>query len=103
MYRQDYARAGMLMLPAADHDGNATFRQIFWFSAILVPVSMLPGFLGIAGPLYLTGALLLGGGFLACGVWAARERSSARAKVVLHVSVLYLPLMYALLALDRRT
>lgn len=102
MYRQDYARAGMRMLPAADHDGDATFRQILVYSGILVPVSLMPWYLGIAGPVYLIGTALLGFGFFASGMWASRDRSSARAKFVLHASVIYLPLVYALLAIDRR-
>jgi protoheme IX farnesyltransferase len=102
MYRHDYARAGMLMLPPADTTGTATFTQILGFTALLLPVSLVPVALGWAGPVYGVGAAALGGAFLASGVWAARDRSSARARVLLHASVAYLPLVYALLALDHR-
>jgi len=102
MYRQDYARAGMRMLPPADGAGDRTFRQILLFSALLVPASVLPSFLGIAGDLYLWGAVVLGLSFLLSCLWAFRRRTGWHARVILHASVIYLPLLYALLALDRR-
>jgi protoheme IX farnesyltransferase len=102
MYRQDYARAGMRMLPPKDDSGRLTFAEIVAFLVVLIPVSILPAVLGFAGPIYVAGAALLGAAFLASGVWAAADRTAARARVVLHVSVAYLPLLYALLALDHR-
>jgi protoheme IX farnesyltransferase len=102
MYRQDYARAGMRMLPAADDDGIATFRRIVLFTAALVPASFLPSLLGIGGPVYLTGAAVLGAAFFAGGLWAARGRTGWHARVLLHASVAYLPLLWGLLAFDRR-
>ncbi len=102
MYRQDYERAGMRMLPPADADGTGTFRQILLFTAALLPASLIPSLLGVAGTVYAFGAAVLGMAFLAGGYWAARARTSRHARVLLHVSVAYLPLLYALLALDRR-
>jgi len=102
MYRQDYARAGMRMLPPADGAGDRTFRQILVFSALLVPASVLPSFLGIAGDVYLWGAAALGVSFLLNCLWASRGRTGWHARVILHASVIYLPLLYALLAADRR-
>ena len=102
MYRQDYERAGMRMLPPKDADGVATFRQILLFSALLIPASLLPALLGIAGNVYLTGAVMLGVAFFLSCLWAARERTGWHARVLLHASVAYLPLLYALLAFDRR-
>jgi len=102
MYRQDYARAGMRMLPPADHEGEATFRQILLFSALLVPASVLPSLLGIAGGIYLWGAVVLGLSFLLSCLWAFRHRTGWHARMLLHASVVYLPLLYTLLAADRR-
>jgi protoheme IX farnesyltransferase len=102
MYRKDYARAGMRMLPPRDEEGVATFRQILLFCALLIPVSLVPTLLGIAGNLYLAGATVLGLAFLSSCLWAARERTGWHARVLLHASVIYLPLLYALLAFDRR-
>lgn len=102
MYRQDYARAGMRMLPPSDDDGVATFRRIVLFTAALVPASLLPSMLGLGGPLYRTGAVLLGAAFLGSVLWAARSRTGWHARVLLHASVAYLPLLWALLAIDHR-
>ena len=102
MYRKDYARAGMRMLPPADGAGEATFRRILLFSALLVPASVLPSFLGIAGDLYLWGSLVLGMSFLLSCLWASHRRTGWHARVLLHASVIHLPLLYALLAADRR-
>ncbi len=102
MYRQDYERAGMVMLPPADQDGVATFRRILLFSALLVPASLVPTMLGIAGNLYLWGAAALGVSFVLSCLWASRQRTGWHARVLLHASVIYLPLLYALLAIDRR-
>lgn len=102
MYRQDYRAAGMRMLPPSDEDGVATFRRILLFSAALLPASLLPSLLGATGPLYPAGALVLGAAFFASGWWAARHRTGWHARVILHASVAYLPLLWALLAFDRR-
>lgn len=102
MYRQDYARAGMRMLPASDEEGSFTFREIVFFTAALVPASLLPAVLGVTGPVYAIGAAILGVGFLWSGVWASFRRTGRGARVLLHASVIYLPLLYALLALDRQ-
>ena len=59
MYREDYARAGILMLPVVDSDGTRTFRQIILFAAALVLVSLLPALMGLAGVLYFFGALVI--------------------------------------------
>lgn len=103
MYRSDYTRAGMRMLPAADVEGVATFRRIVLFTAALVPASLLPTLLGMGGPVYFAGAAVLGAAFLGSGVWAARHRTGWHARVLLHASVAYLPLLWALLALDSRS
>jgi protoheme IX farnesyltransferase len=68
---------------------------------ILIPVSLIPGILGMSGRIYSMGALLLGIWFLYSGVRVALERTLSRARNVLVTSVLYLPMIYGLLLLDR--
>ena len=101
MYRDDYARAGIRMLPVVEPDGHSTARQIVLYASLLIPVSLAPGLLGMSGKLYLLGALALGIWFLYSGVRVASERSILRARSVLLVSVMYLPLLYGLMLLDR--
>jgi heme o synthase len=101
MYKDDYARAGIQMLPVVEPDCRSTARQIVLYGIALIPVSLLPAMLGMSGRLYLIGALLLGLWFLYSGVRVAVERSLARARSVLITSVLYLPLIYGLMLLDR--
>ncbi|HTW22867.1 MAG TPA: heme o synthase [Candidatus Baltobacteraceae bacterium] len=101
MYREDYARAGIRMLPVVDRSGDSTFRQIVCTSAILVWVSALPSVLGMAGKLYFFGALLLGMLLLQVGLWANRSRSNARAKWLMHATVVHIPLLLAWLILDK--
>src|SRR5712691_4533368 len=100
MYREDYARAGIRMLPVVEPDGESTARRIVLFSLALVPISLLPKFTAMAGNLYLFGALALGLAFLYAGVRAVSERTIPRARQVLLASVVYLPLLYGLLVLD---
>jgi protoheme IX farnesyltransferase len=101
MYKEDYARAGIRMLPVVEPDCRSTARQIVLYGVALIPVSLIPGILGMSGRIYLIGALLLGLWFLYSGVRVALERSLARARGVLITSVLYLPLIYGLMLLDR--
>jgi protoheme IX farnesyltransferase len=102
MYREDYGRAGIRMLPVVEPDGKATARQIVLCSLLLIPASLAPSFMGMTGTLYLFGALALGLMFLYAGVRVAFERTALRARRVLLASVVYLPLLYGLMVLDRR-
>src|SRR3984885_5308488 len=101
MYREDYARAGIQMLPVVDKKGDATFRQIITTSAILVWVSALPFALGMAGKYYFIGALVLGMMLLQVGLWANRSRTNLRAKWLMHATVAHIPILLAWLVLDR--
>ena len=101
MYKEDYARAGIRMLPVVEPDCRSTARQILLYGLALIPVSLLPGILGMSGRIYLAGALLLGLWFLYSGVRVALERTAIRARGVLLTSVLYLPLIYGLMLVDR--
>ena len=102
MYRQDYSRAGLQMLPRGDDDGRVTARQIVAFSLALLPVSLIPAFLGQVGVAYVVGATSLGLGLLYWGVRLAGARSALLAKRLLLASVVYLPLVFALLMLDKK-
>ena len=101
MYKEDYARAGIRMLPVVEPDCRSTARQIVLYGIALIPVSLVPALLGMSGRIYLAGALLLGLWFLYSGVRVALERTLLRARNVLVTSVLYLPLIYGLMLLDR--
>ena len=101
MYKEDYARAGIQMLPVVDPDCRSTARQIVLYGIALIPVSLVPGMLGMTGRIYLIGALILGLVYLYSGVRVALERTLVRARAVLLTSVLYLPLIYGLMLLDR--
>ncbi len=101
MYREDYGRAGIVMLPVVEPDGKSTARQIVLCSILLLPVSLAPGYLGMSGRAYVFGALALGLVFLYAGVRIALDRTARRARQVLLASVVYLPLLYGLMLLDR--
>ena len=100
LYREDYAKAGIRMLPVVEPEGRITARQIVLFAIMLVPVSLAPFFLGFAGIAYLIGAAILGLWFLLESVLMARAKTNPRAKRLLMVSVLYLPLIFGLLVID---
>ena len=101
MYREDYSRAGIRMLPVVEPDGASTARQILLFSLVLIPISLLPTYLSMTGLLYVAGALLLGGLFLYASVRVVLDRSKVKARKVLLASVVYLPVLYGLMLLDR--
>jgi len=101
LYREDYARAGVRVLPVVDPDGATTERQIVLASVGLLTVSLLPTVMGWTGAVYLTGALMLGLAFVAVGVGQARHPSVLSARRVLFASLLYLPLLLCLLAIDK--
>ena len=101
MYREDYARGGIRMLPVVEPDGESTARRILLFSVLLLPVSLLPSFLAMSGKFYLIVAIALGLWFLRASFQVTRERTVARARAVLIASVMYLPMLYGLMLIDR--
>lgn len=101
MYREDYARAEIRMLPVIDRAGSATFGQIIFTAAALVPVSLLPSVVGLAGIRYFFGALILGMGLVQVCLWASRSRTNVRAKWLMHATVAHIPLLLGLLMLDK--
>jgi protoheme IX farnesyltransferase len=101
LYREDYARAGVRVLPVIDAQGSSTERQIMTGCLALLGVSLLPTLVGLAGGIYFAGALALGVGFAALGAWQAAVPSLGGARRVLYASLLYLPALLALLAFDK--
>jgi protoheme IX farnesyltransferase len=102
LYRDQYAKAGILMLPVVEPEGRLTARQIVMFTIMLVPVSLAPFFFGEAGLVFLTGAALLGIWFLWESIRTARSRSNEMARRLLLASVIYLPLLLILMVIDRK-
>lgn len=100
MYREDYSRAGIRMLPVVEPDGGSTARQIVLYSLLLIPISLLPKWMGMTGSIYMIGALVLGLCFLYSGVRVSLDRTKLRARRVLLTSVVYLPVLYVLMVLD---
>jgi len=101
MYREDYARAGIRMLPVVDRSGVATFRQVLLTALALVPASLLPAIVGLAGVRYFFGALVLGLALVQMCLWAARTKTNVRAKWLMHATVLHLPLLLGLMMFDK--
>jgi protoheme IX farnesyltransferase len=100
LYEEDYARAGIRVLPVVDSEGRSTERQIVLGSLALWAVALLPTLVGLTGSLYFFGALALGSAFLACGIAHALGPSRVSARRVVLASVLHLPLLFALMAFD---
>ena len=101
MYREDYARAGIRMLPVVDPTGARTFRQIVGYAAVLIPVSLLPAVVGLAGVRYFFGAIIIGLALLQVCLWAAREKSNQRAKWLMHATVIHIPVLLGLMIFDK--
>lgn len=104
LYREDYASGGVKMLPVVEEDGRSTARRILAYSIALIPISILPSFMGMAGRIYLVGAAALGFAMLYFGVRLAflnlpltSAQSKMRARHVLQATVIYLPLLFALM------
>lgn len=102
LYRDDYARAGIRVLPVVDAEGTSTERQIVAACAALLVVGPIPALLGLAGAVYLVAALALGGVFVVLATRQALAPSAASARRVLFASLFYLPVLLAVLALDKR-
>ena len=101
LYRDDFAKAGIQFLPVIEPDGSSTHRQIISHSAALLAVSLLPTLLGLAGAIYFLVAFLLGIGFLASGISLAMESTLSGARRLLFASLIYLPVLLLVMALDR--
>ncbi len=101
MYREDYSRAGILMLPVVDRDGSRTFRQIVLSAIGLIGIGLLPSLLGLTGVFYFFGALVVSTGLLQVCLWAASSKSNVRAKWLMHATVLHIPILLGLMMYDK--
>jgi protoheme IX farnesyltransferase len=101
IYREDYARAGFPMLPVTEPDGRSTGRQSVLYAAALVPLSLAPMLMGLAGEVYFAGALVLGLAFVGLTIQFARTRSVRDARRVFFASIIYLALIWVLMIADK--
>ena len=101
MYRDDYARAGFPMLPVIEPDGRSTGRQSVVYAAALLPVSLAPTLTHMTGDVYFAGALVLGILFLWTAIRFARTREVRDARKLFFASLLYLPILWALMIADK--
>jgi protoheme IX farnesyltransferase len=108
LYREDYESAGIQMLPVVEKDGRSTVRAIVFYAVALVPVTLAPTLIGMSGWIYFATALLLGAGLLwfSLRMWTMKlapavGKSKLRARHLLQATVIYLPLLFALMMIDR--
>ena len=101
MYREDYARGGIRMLPVIEPDGESTARRVVACCLLLIPISLVPRVLGMTGSIYAATAIAAGLVLLYFGVRLGRERTLVGARRVLLASVLYLPVLLGVMVLDR--
>jgi protoheme IX farnesyltransferase len=101
MYRDDYAKAGFVMLSNVDASGRSTAQQAVSNTLALMVVSLCPFVFKMAGTIYLVGAILLGAGFLFCAIQFSRQLTLARARQLFLASIIYLPLLLALMVWDK--
>jgi protoheme IX farnesyltransferase len=101
LYRADYARAGIRLLPVIEPDGCSTGRQIVSNCLALLAVGLLPTLIGLTGSVYFLGALVLGSGLLVCGIVLALSQSATDARRLVFASLVYLPALLVLMALNK--
>lgn len=101
VYRRDYARADLRMLPVVDPGGASTSRQVLLNCLALLTVGLLPSLVGMTGAVYFLGALLLGAAMLGCGLGLAVTRSAGNARRLVYASIVYLPALFILMAIDK--
>jgi heme o synthase len=101
LYREDYARGGIRVLPVEDPNGRSTAFQMVNYAAALVPVSLMPTIVGIAGRTYLAGAIILSIALLAVTIRFARNRTPEGARRLFAASLVYLPVLWVLMLADR--
>lgn len=103
LYRDDYKKAGILMLPVIESNGRMTGRQIVLYTLMLIPTSLVPTIIGMTGRVYFYGAVILGVAFLYVAVRAALDHSKPTARRLLLASVIYLPLLFILMVFNQRS
>ena len=102
LYRDDYGKAGFPMLPVIDPEGRRAGRQAVWYAAALVPVSVAPAYIGLAGSVYFASALALSAGLLVLAVRFSSTRSDAAARALFFGSITYLPLVWIIMIANKR-
>lgn len=100
MYRDDYAKAGIPLLPVIEPDGRSTGRQTVLYAIALVPLTLLPALVNLAGPRYLVGALVLGAIQVWLSVEFAATRTMVSARRLFFATILYLPVLWIVLLAD---
>ena len=103
IYRDEYARAGIPLLPVIQPDGRSTGRQAVLYTAGLVPLTLMPTLIGLASPNYLAGAIVLGAILMVLSLEFAVTRTTAAARRLFLGSILYLPILWGLLVWDHVT
>ncbi|HVT88715.1 MAG TPA: heme o synthase [Tepidisphaeraceae bacterium] len=101
LYKRDYQAAGFKMLPCLEEDLHLTNRMILLYTAALMPVSLLPGLLGMSGVIYLTAAVLLGFGFCCSAITCVSTRTRSDARQLFFASIIYLPLLLGFMMFDK--
>jgi len=101
LYSEDYKRGGFPLLPVLDPQGQSASRQIISNCLALLPVSLLPSLIGLAGAVYFVGALILGVIFLGFGIVVAIEKDNLSARRLMLASLVYLPALLGLLTFDK--
>ena len=101
LYRRDYAAGGFKMLPVVDRDLTITSRQIVLYSLALIPITLMPALIGMAGAVYFTAAMLLGLAFLSFAVSCAATRERVDARKLFFASIIYLPVLLAAMMMNK--
>jgi protoheme IX farnesyltransferase len=100
IHRHDYERAGFRMITSKDSKGVLTASHAVTYALVLVPVGLLPATVGLAGPIYFAGALVLGLFYLAAALRFRLQVGDLSARRLLRASFLYLPAILLLLLLN---
>jgi len=98
--KEDYSKANYKMLPVIDSTGNRTIRQIFWHLILMIPISLLPVFLGSMGIFYLLGVTVITCTFFISAIPLARNKTVKSALILLKASVFYLPALLIIIIID---
>ena len=101
MFKDDYKKAGLKMLPVVEPNGSRTNRQIVWHAFLLIQVSIVPVYINLLGMFYFWAALALGVAYLISGLILAKQYSFDNARLVLKVSVFYLPILFLTIMVDK--
>ena len=102
IHKEDYARAGLKMLPVIDNGNKKTVLHIFLHALVLIPISTLPFFFGVSGRIYLVGAYLLSNIYMLCCLPFIIEQTQQNAKLIFRTSLYYFVLLFFIILADVR-